>query len=99
MSMSNEANDRLVVLKRWNFLFLLFVGMSFASLFSVVVMAKFLLMQEASLFPIVVSATFWAIVFSLLAGIIVVAAVAGAGLIHGSFFVGKTECEHKESEV
>ena len=51
------------------------------------------------MFPIVVSATFWAIVFSLLAGIIVVVGVVGVGIIHRSFFVGKTEREHKEREV
>lgn len=94
-----NANSKIVILQRWKFLLLLFAVIGFSAALSIVVMAKFLLMQEASLFPIVVSATFWAIVFSLLAGIIVVAAVAGAGLIHRSFFVGKTECEHKESEV
>ena len=97
--MSGEKNNGLVVLRRWKLLLLLFAVMGFSAVLSIVVMAKFLLRQEASLFPIVVSATFWAIVFSLLAGIIVVAAVAGAGLIHRSFFVGKTEREHKESEV
>ena len=94
-----EANSKIVTLQRWKFLLLLFAVMGFSAVLSIVVMAKFLLRQEASLFPIVVSATFWAIVFSLLAGIIVVVGVVGAGIIHRSFFVGKTEREHKESEV
>ena len=93
------GKGEIVVLSRWKFLLLLFAGMGFSAVFSIVVMARFLLMQEASLFPIVVSATFWAIVFSLLAGIIVVAGVAGAGIIHRSFFVGRAEREHKEREV
>lgn len=97
--MSGEKNNGLVVLRRWKFLLLLFAVMGFSAVLSIVVMAKFLLRQEASLFPIVVSATFWAIVFSLLAGIIVVVGVVGAGIIRRSFFVGRTEREHKEREV
>ena len=41
--MSGEKNNGLVVLRRWKFLLLLFAGMSFASLFSIVVMAEFML--------------------------------------------------------
>lgn len=93
---TREMNKRLVVLQRWKFLLLFIAGMSLASLFSIVVMAKFLLRQEASLFPTVVSAAFWAIVFSLLAVIIV---VVGVGIIHRSFFVGRTELTHEEGEV
>ena len=93
-----DASSKIVILQRWKFL-LLFAVMGFSALLSIVVMAKFLLRQEASLFPIVVSATFWAIVFSLLAGIIVVVGVVGVGIIHRSFFVGRTEREHKEREV
>jgi len=74
-------NMRLVVMRRWKFLLLLFICMCISSGFSIAMMAKFLLRQDENMFPLVVSAILLTEVFSILAGMVGVACVAAIGII------------------
>ena len=74
-------NKRLVVLPRWKLLLLLLAGMSFASLFSIVVMAEFMLRQDAGASPTVAAAEVGTIALSLLVVIAAVVCMEVVGII------------------
>lgn len=92
-------NKGLVVLQRWKFLLLLFAGMSFASLFSIVVMAEFMLRQDAEASPTVAAAEVGTIALSLLVVIAAVVCVAVVGIITDIFLRLQNREQTKEGEV
>lgn len=92
-------NKRLVVLQRWKFLLLLFAGMSFASLFSIVVMAEFMLRQDAGASPTIAAAMVGTIALSFLVVITVVVFMAVVGIINDIFLRCQNREQTKEREV
>lgn len=92
-------NKRLVVLQRWKFLLLLFAGMSFASLFSIVVMAEFMLRQDAGASPTIAAAMVGTIALSLLVVIAVVVCMVVVGIITDIFLRQQSREQTKEGEV
>lgn len=97
--MSGEKNNGLVVLRRWKFLLLLFAGMSFASLFSIVVMAEFMLRQDAGASPTIAAAMVGTIALSLLVVIAVVVCMVVVGIITDIFLRQQSREQTKEGEV
>ena len=97
--MSGEKNNGLVVLRRWKFLLLLFAGMCFASLFSIVVMAEFMLMQDAGASPTIAAAMVGTIALSLLVVIAVVVCMVVVGIITDIFLRQQSREQTKEGEV
>ena len=92
-------NKRLVVLPRWKLLLLLLAGMCFASLFSIVVMAEFMLRQDAGASPTIAAAMVGTIALSLLVVIAAVVCVAVVGIITDIFLRLQSREQTKEGEV
>lgn len=97
--MSDEKNNGLVALQRWKFLLLLFTAMSFASLFSIVVMAEFMLRQDAGASPTIAAAMVGTITLSLLVVIAVVVCMAVVGIINDIFLRCQNRGQVKERKM